>query len=283
MQGAGEQPWGRVARLGLSPFKGGRHAHPTSVDISRAGPVGDRRFALVEEHRTRGAAVVRTVENHAVLRVRAELAGDSLRLDVAGQGRFSVPVADHDPVAAGPDTAGPDTAGPDTDEVLADYWGRATRLRHLPGPWDDALSALLGRPVRLAEAVVPGSVVYAEPVTLVTTASLAELARRGGVDRVDDERFRATVLVDTVDARPFVEDDLAGVVVRVGEVELEVVADVPRCAVVRLVPGTGARADDDPLALLAPDRTREQEVVFGVGALVRRPGRIKVGDLVSLA
>lgn len=267
MQGTEVQPWGRVARLGLSPFKGGRHAHPTSVEISRAGPVGDRRFALVEEHRTRGTAVVRTVENHAVLRVRAEMAGDSLRLEVAGAGRYSIPVA----------------GDPDADEVLADYWGRATRMRLLPGPWDDALSALLGRPVRLAEAVVPGSVVYAEPVTLVTTGSLAELARRGGVDRVDDERFRATVLVDTGDSPPFVEDDLAGAVVRVAGVELEVTAGVPRCAVVRLVPGTGARAGDDPLALLAPDRTREQEVVFGVGALVRRPGRITVGDLVSLA
>lgn len=258
---------GSVARLGVSPLKGGAHSHPDDLEVSADGPLGDRRFALIEDHPSRGPAVVRTVEHHEVLRVRASLDRDgSLRLEVPGDEPFVVPEV----AVTGP-------------AVIADYWGRPTALHPLPGPWDAALSARLGLPVRLARAEVPGAVVYAEPVTLVTTSSLRELARRGGVDHVDDERFRCTVLLDTGDAPAFVEDDLIGTVVRLGEVELEVSAHIARCAVVRLVPGTGQRAPDDPLRLLAPDRTRDQEIVFGVGALVRRPGRLVVGAPVSLA
>lgn len=262
-----QETWGHVARIGVSPFKGGAHSHPPVLEISPDGPVGDRRFALVEEHPSRGTAVVRTVESARLLQVRATVDGEgTLLLEVPGHAGFTVPV----PADPGP-------------AVVADYWGRATRMQLLPGPWDEALSELLGRTVRLARSDRAGAVVYAEPVTLVTTSSLRELARRAGVDRVDDERFRATVLVDTGNAPPFVEDDLTGHVLRLGGVELEVTAHVPRCAVVRLVPGTGQRAPDDPLRLLAADRTRGQEIVFGVGAEVRRAGPFSVGDPVSLA
>lgn len=256
---------GTVARLGISPFKGGAHSHPQVLEVSPDGPVGDRTFALVEEHPSRGTAVVRTVENPGVLQVRAVVGGDgALSLELPG-GAFTVPQS---------------TSG---TGLVADYWGRATPVHLLPGPWDAALSDLLGRPVRLARSESAGAVVYAQPVTLVTTSSLRELARRAAVHRVDDERFRATVLVDTGDAPPFVEDDLAGSVLRLGDVELEVTAHVPRCAVVRLVPGTGQRAPDDPLRLLAPDRTRGREIVFGVGAVVRHAGLLAVGNPVSLA
>ena len=248
-----------MLRFGLTPLKGGAHSHPDSMVVSADGPVGDRRFALVEDYRSRGYSVVRTVENPAVLRVRPRLADDgTLSLDLPGESFVVAPDADPDPA------------------VVADYWGRATRLHPLPGPWDQALSDLLGHPVRLARA--EDSVVYAEPVTLVTTSSLAELARRAGVPSMDDERFRATVVVDTGDARPFVEDSWIGRCLRLGEVEVEVRSPVVRCAVTRLVPGTGDRADDDPVRLLAPDRRMGGGVVFAVGAVVHRPGTVRVGD-----
>jgi uncharacterized protein YcbX len=169
--------------------------------------------------------------------------------------------------------------GPPT---TADYWGRRAVVRHLAGPWDAALSAHTGRDVTLAVAE-PGEVVWDAPVTLVTTAALDELARRAGRAAVDPERFRATVTVATPPGTaPFAEDAWAGRRLRVGDVELEVGGAVPRCAVVRLRPGDGAREDDDPMRLLAPDRTVRQEVVFGTGARVVRAGTVRVGDPVVL-
>ena len=256
-----------VARLGITPLKGGAHGHPRSLDVTVAGPVGDRRFALLTDHPLRGTTVVRTVENPSVLRITPTLDADgTLHLELPEGEAFSV----------APTTP---TGAP----VAAEYWRRPAVLHPIPGPWDEALSRLVGYPVGLARADQPGGVVYAEPVTLVSTSSLHELARRGGVGKVDSERFRATVLVDTGPAAPFVEDGWVGRRLRAGQVELEVRSSIARCAVTRLVPGTGERAGDDPLRLLAADRTRGGEIVFGVGAVVLAPGTLRVGDPVTVA
>lgn len=255
-----------VARLGVTPLKGGAHSHPDSLDVTAAGPAGDRHYALLAEHAVRGTTVLRTVENPTMLRVRP-------RLDADGTLHLQMPEGERFAVAAG---------RPADPPVVAEYWRRSAVLHPVPGPWDEALSRLVGYPVRLARADRPGAVVYAEPVTLVSTSSLRELARRAGVADVDVERFRATALVETGPAPPFVEDGWVGRSLRAGDVELEVRSSIARCAVTRLVPGTGERADDDPMRLLAPDRTRGGEVVFGVGAAVLTPGTLRVGDTVAL-
>ncbi len=255
-----------VARLGVSPIKGGAHAHPTSLEVTLTGPAGDRRFALLTDHPARGTTVLRTVENPPVLRITP-------RLDADGTLNLQLPDGDNFAVPATTPTGTP---------LVAEYWRRTAVLHPLPGPWDEALSRLVGYPVRLARADQPGAVVYAEPVTLVSTSSLRELARRAGVDEIDDERFRATALVETGSAPPFAEDGWVGRRLRVGDVDLEVRSSIARCAVIRLVPGTGERAGDDPLRLLAADRTRDGEVVFGVGAMVLTPGTLRVGDPVAL-
>ena len=256
-----------VAALGLSPLKGGTPHHPDTVELADHGPVGDRRFCCVDPVARR---VLRTVENPALMALRARVETDPgggpdvLTVDVPGTGRLAAPVA-----AA--------------DSLRADYWGRRPRLSVLSGPWADALSTHLGREVVLAEAA-PRDVVYAGGVTVVTTSSLREVARRSGLGTddarllQDAERWRANLVVDSGDARAFMEDDWVGGRLRVGGAVLAVRAGVPRCAVVRLVPGSGARESWDPLGLLTADRLREREVVFGVDAEVLTPGTVAVGD-----
>ncbi len=56
---------------------------------------------------------------------------------------------------------------------------------------------------------------------------------------------------------------------------------MPRCAVVRLVPGSGKRERWDPLGLLTADRLRGREVVFGVDCEVLTPGAVAAGDQVD--
>lgn len=270
-----DQLCGRVARLGLTALKGAAHEHPASLEVRTHGSVGDRAWCVVERdpHRSR-EAVARTVRTPELLRVRAQRrpeGGLRLRLPHA---TFAVP-----------------EPGDEPEPLVADYWGRPAPITPAPGPWDAALSELVGRPVGLARVRRPGAVVYAEPVVLLTTSSLRELGRRAGAV-VDDERFRSPVLVDTGDAPPFVEDGWHGRVLRIGGpggtggVELAVTAGVARCAVVRLTPGTGERAGDDPLRLLAPERLVDgpggREVAFGVGAHVRVPGTVRLGDAVTL-
>ncbi|WP_298801177.1 MOSC domain-containing protein [uncultured Pseudokineococcus sp.] len=274
---------GRVVRLGLTPLKGAAHVRPARVDVAGHGAVGDRGWCCVErEPSDRGEAgrgageggaerwlVARTVRTPALLRVRAApLPGGGLRLGLP-EGAWDVP--------------GPTPDGGTT--LVADYWGRPAPVALAPGPWDAALSDLVGRPVALARVLRPGAVVYADPVVLLTTSTLRELARRTGAE-VDDERFRSLVLVDTRGAEPFVEDAWHGRALDVGGARLEVTGGVARCAVVQRTPGTGERAADDLLGALARDRVVEgpagREVVLGVGARVLRPGPVAVGDPVVL-
>lgn len=261
---------GRVQRLGLTPLKGSAHVHPERVQLDRHGPVGDRGWCLLERDAHGAWVVARTVRTPAVLRVRATAPPDG-GLDLAlPDVRLHVP----EPASPLPAPA-----------LVADYWGRPAPVAPVPGPWDDALTDLVGRPVVLARVLRPGAVVYADPLVLLTTSSLHELSRRTG-SPLDDERFRSLVLVATGAAPPFVEDAWHGRVLRVGAARVAVGAGVARCAVVQRTPGTGGRAPDDLLGALAADRAVEgpvgRELVLGVGARVLDPGPVAVGDEVVL-
>jgi uncharacterized protein YcbX len=171
---------------------------------------------------------------------------------------------------------------PERPTVLADYWGRQVRVRPASGPWDAALSSLLGREVELMAVERAGSVVYAEPVSVVTTSSLRELAGRAGLTRIDPERFRSTIVVDTGGLPPFVEQTWVGGRLRVGGVDLLVRRQLARCAVIGFEPGGGQSTGSDLLQLLAADRTIASGIVFGVGADVDIPGEITVGAPIDL-
>ncbi|HEY5116234.1 MAG TPA: MOSC N-terminal beta barrel domain-containing protein [Nakamurella sp.] len=289
---------GTVARLGLTPLKGAAHSHPERIVVRRDGVVGDRRWALIQPVAS-GWRIVRTVESPRMTAVRARCnAAGILHLALPDGRRYLVNGAD----TGGAGTAG--AGGSRTAGVVAEYWGRPASVHLLPGPWDAALSELLAREVHLVTVDRAGAVVFAEAVSIVTTSSVREIARRAGFpggapdggregagdgDRegdgdggVDDERFRSTMVIDTAGLPAFAEDDWVGGRLWVGPVELIVRQRLARCGVNRIRPGTGVVGGPDPLRLLAVDRVVNGEVVFGLGADVAVPGEIAVGDPVRL-
>ncbi len=140
----------------------------------------------------------------------------------------------------------------------------------------EALSTHVGRPVRL-EAEEEVSHFEDGPVHLVTTASLAALARAHDAD-VDARRMRCNMLVDTPDLDGFAEDEWLGREVRVGpEVVLRVVIPMPRCVMV-----TAATRDLGGDADLLKTITRVNDGSLGVLAEVVAAGTVLVGDRVEL-
>jgi uncharacterized protein len=246
-----------VTRIGLTPLKGARHGDLPYVDLTLDGPVGDRTFCLVDRARRR---VVRTVENPTLVTTTARWHAGVLTATVDGARLENVPVATG-------------------ETVEVDYWGRPARLELVDGPWAAAYSAFLGYDVALARTARPGEVVYGAPVSLVTSSSLDLAGERAG-DVVDGARFRTTFTVDTGDRPPHVEDSWHGRRLRLGEAEVEVRGGIPRCAVIDLDPVTGQRMRD-VLGVLAGYRRRLGEVLFGVDAVVTRPGRVDAGSLVE--
>ena len=158
--------------------------------------------------------------------------------------------------------------------VLAFPDGR--RLRGDDGSVHGALSAALGQPVTLArEAAI--SHMDAGPVHLLTTASLAWLRSLLPAARLDERRFRPNVLIDVPGASP-IEREWLGRTVAVGdEVRLVVHDMTERCVMVSLAQ---SELPGDPAIL----RTLAQDagLAFGVYADVVAPGRISVGDRVTV-
>lgn len=248
----------RVARIGFTALKGGRHLTHESTLLTRRGPVGDRMFCLVDP--TRGRCL-RTVEEPTLLRTSVTWDGTVLTAELPGATVSAVPVP--------------------TGEVRdVDYWGRTVALEVVDGPWAAAYSTHLGREVVLARAA-PGEVVYGAMVTLVTRASLARLAAEVGAP-VDGARFRSTFELDGDDLAPLVEEDWVGRRVRVGDAEVRVRGMVPRCAVVDLDPTSGVR-DLPLLRALASSGRPGGGVAFGVDAEVVVPGRVATGDRVEVS
>lgn len=140
----------------------------------------------------------------------------------------------------------------------------------------EAMSAYVGRPVTLARE--DGVSHFDDgPVHLVTTASLAALARHHGRD-VDVRRFRPNLVIDTGDVDGFVEQGWLGRRVAVGDdVLLAVVAPMPRCVMV-----TQPQRDLPPDEGLLRRVTDVAGMDFGVLAEVVTPGRVAVGDRVRV-
>lgn len=252
----------QVARIGFTPLKGTRHVTHDAVHLAAAGPVGDRVFCLVDPSRQR---VLRTVENPGLTQAVSRWEGGVLTVDLGGA-TF---------------TGAPEPTG---RELRVDYWGRPAVVEVVDGPWAAAFSEHLGYGVLLARSSAPGEVVYGGSVTLVSAGSLELLGERlaaaaGSHGPVDDARFRSTFRLDA--EHPHVEDSWVGRRLRLGGAVVRVTGTVPRCAVVDVGPDTGVR-DAPVLKTLAGYRREEQDVHFGVDAVVVEPGAVRTGDTAEL-
>lgn len=113
-------------------------------------------------------------------------------------------------------------------------------------------------------------------VSIINLASVRDLASAVGVD-IQPERFRANVCVEGWE--PWEEFDLIGRVLRIGDVELEVMEPIERCSATSVAPG---RTKVD---LVVPSLLQGYlgHNFCGVYARVRHPGVAHVGDPVSRA
>jgi uncharacterized protein YcbX len=184
----------------------------------------------------------------------------------------------------GDDVAGDVQLG---ERIVTSFFGRPVEGRLVDGPWSDALSAYVGRPLRLARTEREGDGVdrgRMAGATLVSTGSLDALRDAAGESRpVDGRRFRMTIGIEGVE--PHAEDAWIGGRACLGGATVAVREHVGRCAVTTLDPDRGVR-DLDTLGVISAYRgdvpTREP-IPFGVWCEVVAPGRVAVGDPVELA
>jgi len=248
-----------VSRLSIAPVKGLALLHPDEVEITSTGVPQDRRFFLVTE---RGKLLDGTRDG-PLFGVRAECDDEGTRLAL----RFPEGRTVEGPVELG-------NAG------VTAFWERPVRGRVVVGPWSDALSDYLGQHVRLHRAELAGGGTDQWPVSVVSDASLEELARRAGAESVDGRRFR--MLVQVAGTRPHEEDEWLGGLVRIGAALVRVTKQDARCRMTTRNPDTGVRDFDTLRAIKDYRGVRNGEAIdFGVYAEVVEPGRVRVGDAVE--
>jgi uncharacterized protein len=248
-----------VARISTTPVKSLRLHHPEEIRLDPFGVATDRRFYLIRED----GRLLAGVHHGPLALVLADWDAHRDRL------RLTFPdgsVVEDDVRLGAPE--------------LTDFWGHRVEGRVVEGPWAGALSEFAGRRARLVKADTPAGAVDVEPVTLVSSESIAELAARAGLGSLDGRRFR--MLLEIEGCAPHEEDTWRGRHVRLGEAVLEIGGPVPRCATTTRDPSTGER-DLDTLREIAAYRGRRdgKDIDFGVYATVVQPGRVREGDPVD--
>jgi uncharacterized protein len=253
-----------VSQINVAPVKGLALVHPDEVMLERAGVAENRRFHVVDENGRR----YNQLRNGQLVRIRPEYDSETERLTL----QFPDGTVADGEVALG-------------EEIVVDFYGRPVGSRIVVGPWADALSQWLGRPLRLVQSE-PGAAVDRGrgQVSLVSEESLAELARRAGREHVDGRRFR--MLFHIEGGEPHEEDEWLKRRIQIGDALVKLHGDVGRCAITTQNPDSGV-PDFDTLRTIDGYRARttnavgKEHIPFGVYGEVVRAGIVRVGDPVE--
>jgi hypothetical protein len=250
-----------ISRINVTPVKGMAQNHPSEAELGKIGIPGNRLFHLVNDF-----GELFSVGDHGPLvRVGASYDPDEDRLTLRFPG--------------GTEVSG--DAGQLGDPTQTSFHGRIVAGHELEGEWSEAVSAFVGKRLRLIRNDREGDGPDVRRLTLVSLASVRALADGAGHDGdLDSRRFRINLELEG--CKPYEEDTWEGRRVRVGEALVRMFGQIPRCKVTNLDPDTGER-DFSTLTAIARQRPRVQGagLPFGMYAEVEQPGRARVGDPVE--
>jgi uncharacterized protein len=276
--GMGERRVGRVVGLWRYPVKSMRGEVLDQVEIDGRGVCGDRAYALWDHATARVASAKNPLLWKALLGYEA---------------RFTAPVRPDAPpppvaiqeVAGGAPNEPMHSSDPGLNERLSALLGRQVSLLDRPpaaASLDQYWPPVEGRAYQnvVNELVLPeGTFFDACPIHAISTATLAQLRRLEPSLDFAVERFRPNLLIEPeAGAEGFVEEAWAGHTLRLGTgPELLVEGGCPRCVITTLPQG------DLPEAMgILRATARHNEVVAGIRLAVARPGRVALGEAVTL-
>lgn len=287
-----------VEQLWRFPVKSMAGESITEAEITAAGVVGDRGYALIDTEtgkvvsakhpaRWRGildcrAAYVETPRRGAPLPpVTIDLPdGTSTRSDVPEVDKTLSEFFDREVTLALPAATEYliDEYVPDTPDVRPE--GYRDELTQTP------IGAGMFRQHGLPAMVPEDSFFDLMPLSVLSTASLARLAELAPESRVDQRRFRMNVIVSDTDTG-FVENDWLGHTLAIGDsAGLLIMLPTPRCVMTNLAQGDLPK---DANILKTTTVHNRVDVVdagkypcLGAYAIVAAPGTVRVGDPVLL-
>ena len=256
-----------VSWIHVAPIKALAIQELNEVELGRLGVENDRRFCIVDpDGRMLNA---KRVHRFVAIRPHFDAEMGTLVLDMPD----------------GSKVRGAVRLG---EAITVSIYRRHTPAKVVEGPWNEALSTLAERPVRLVRFDDPGEGVDRTGedagATLLSEASLNAIAKAAGVTAaVDPRRFRMLFGIAGVEAHA--EDTWIRQRVHVGAAIIVPRGNVGRCAVTTLDPVTGV-SDLDTLAALASyrgEKVTSEPLAFGVWGQIAQGGVVRVGDPVHVA
>lgn len=266
----------RVAELRHYPVKSMLGESLDAAAVGAQGLAGDRRWAVLDEQSGRVASAKQPRLWRALLSATAQVVDDEAWVSLPG---WSDPLAVSDPQLA---------------VALSALLGRPVRLSDQPRGGagieradpdevlDRGMAAEVSSPeLLLGQAVTGPTFLDYAPLHLMTAATLTRTGRATA-------RYRPNlVLSGGLDQRPFAENDWVGATISVGEeVRLRVVLPTPRCAVPTLAHGALPPDPDALRVLMAANRIEVPGFgvlpVAGVYAQVEQSGQVRTGDVVTV-
>lgn len=264
----------RVVELRYYPIKGCAGTSVPDAVVTPAGLSHDRSFMVISDDGTFRSQ--RRDPRLALVHPEVTPGGERLTLRADSAGEVTVEVdltaGRRDVVLFGAPFKGIDQG----DEVagwLSDLLGAPSRLVRVPPEHD-----------RIASGETPGTSGYADssPIHITSVASLRELNDRiaaSGGQRLPMNRFRPNLVVAGW-PEPHLEDRARRITV--GDAELAFSKLAIRCATTLVDQAAGVRVGPEPIRTLASYRRTVKGVSFGVKFAVLRPGKLSVGDEVSV-
>ena len=250
---------GTVSDLRRYPVKSMLGEQLDRAPLTEKGVAGDRAYALVDEETGKVVSVKRPKRWGRMFELTAQTDSDTVRVSFPDGATLAI-----DEAWAG-----------ELKEGAPPYLGMGTEVI-------DGEEFIDGGAFMRAQ----GNFFDFGALHLVTTASTRQLAQHAPESSFDPHRFRPNIVVETPDTG-FVETTWQGRTLTIGDIQLSVGINVPRCVMTTL-------AQDD----LPADRTvlrtisRHNSVDFlgtgtpypclGVYADVATPGEIAVGDTVTI-
>ena len=250
----------RVARISIAPVKSLGLVHPDGVMLEPGGVIGNRRFWLRDEK----GALYAGKRDGTMMRIRPEWD--------EGTRRLALMFPDGDRVEGVVELGEP---------VEAELYRLPQPCRRVIGPWQEAISGFVGRPLELlwADDGAVDRTPRGGSVSLISGASLERLRKEAGfTDEIDGRRFRMLFEIDGVNAHE--EDSWIGLEVRIGDATIVFNGDIGRCVVTSRDPDTGV-IDLPTLTGLASYRRDgvAEPLPFGIYGAVLVPGHVRIGDV----
>lgn len=259
----------KVNSLFIYPVKALSGIQVTDFKTDDFGPVGDRRWMIIDSDRR----FVTQREHPELARIGTRLQGAQVLIHIPGEGEFALTASREElRVLVWRDWVKALTGLSNANEALTRFCGKPVRLVFMP---DSSFRRVEGGPVDEYRRVA-----FADgfPFLLTNTASLHELNTRLE-EPVDMQRFRTNIVLEGAGA--WDEDHWQRVTI--GDNRLNIVKPCSRCEVTTVDPNTGHKdAGLQPLRTLAGFRRTQEGVMFGLNAIHESPGIIRVGDPVTV-